>query len=31
MPATYYIVDGRFKVFFPGRVNAEHLDGLLTL
>lgn len=31
MPATYYIRGGRFKLFFPGRVSAEHLNALLTL
>lgn len=31
MPATYFVRNGSFKVFFPGRVSAEHLNALLTL
>lgn len=31
MPATYFIRNGSFRVFFPGRPNAEHLNALLTL
>ncbi len=31
MPATYYIRNGNFRVFFPGRPNAEQLNALLTV
>jgi|GEM_PF-2338942 len=31
MPATYYIRHDRIRVFFPGRVNAEHLQALLAV
>jgi hypothetical protein len=31
MPATYYIRNGSFRVFFPGRPSADHLNALLTL
>lgn len=31
MPASYYIIDGRIRYFFPGRISTEHLQALLTL
>lgn len=30
-PATYYIRNGIFRVFFPGRPSAEQLNALLTI
>lgn len=30
-PATYYIRNGIFRVFFPGRPSAEQLSALLTI
>lgn len=31
MPATYFIRNGEFRVFFPGRPSAEQLSALLTV
>lgn len=31
MPASYFIINGKLKYFFPGRVSKEHLDALLTV
>lgn len=31
MPASYFIVNGKIKYYFPGRVSQEHLDALLTV
>ncbi|OGD61001.1 hypothetical protein A3A71_02065 [Candidatus Berkelbacteria bacterium RIFCSPLOWO2_01_FULL_50_28] len=30
MPASYYIIEGRIRYFFPGRISTEHLQALLT-
>lgn len=30
MPSSYYVVDGRIKYFFPGRISEQHLNLLLT-
>ena len=31
MPASYFVINGKVKYFFPGRVSQEHLDALLTV
>jgi thiol-disulfide isomerase/thioredoxin len=31
IPASYFIEDGRFRAFFPGRVSPKHLEALLSL
>lgn len=31
MPASFFVINGKLKYFFPGRVSQEHLDALLTL
>ena len=28
MPASYFVINGKIKSFFPGRVSQEHLDAL---
>lgn len=30
MPASYFIINGKIKYYFPGRISQEHLDALLT-
>ncbi len=30
MPASYYVVNGKVKYFFPGRIAKDHLDALST-
>ncbi|MEK7202550.1 MAG: TlpA disulfide reductase family protein [Patescibacteria group bacterium] len=31
MPASYFVINGKIKYYFPGRVSQEHLDALLTV
>ena len=31
MPASYFVINGKLKYFFPGRVSNEHLQALLTV
>lgn len=31
MPASYFVVDGKLKYAFPGRVSQEHLDALFAV
>ena len=31
MPASFFVINGKIKYFFPGRVSQEHLDALLTV
>ncbi len=31
MPASYFVINGKVRYFFPGRISTEHLQALLTL
>ncbi|MDO8649858.1 MAG: TlpA disulfide reductase family protein [Candidatus Berkelbacteria bacterium] len=31
MPASFFVINGKVKYFFPGRISQEHLDALLTV
>lgn len=31
MPASYFVINGKIKYYFPGRISQEHLDALLTV
>lgn len=31
MPASFFVMNGKVKYFFPGRISQEHLDALLEV
>lgn len=31
MPASYFVINGKIKYYFPGRVSQDHLDALLAV